>query len=144
MAYTIIEVERKTGVASRKIRFWLDKGLFPFVERDINGVRYFSESDIEWVIWVNCYRNIGMSIKKLRQYIYLCSLGSKTLSERLAIINEQKQKTLQDLENLQEILKKLNYKIEYYNTLIAENKGEISPMSKDYKAMKNLKAQCKK
>lgn len=34
MAYTIIEVERKTGVSSRTLRFWLDKGLFPFVEKD--------------------------------------------------------------------------------------------------------------
>nr|WP_230100079.1 MerR family DNA-binding transcriptional regulator [Campylobacter jejuni] len=33
MAYTIIEVERKTGVSSRTLRFWLDKGLFPFVEK---------------------------------------------------------------------------------------------------------------
>ncbi|EOA6425855.1 MerR family transcriptional regulator [Campylobacter upsaliensis] len=29
MAYTIIEVERATNIPSRKIRFWLDKGLFP-------------------------------------------------------------------------------------------------------------------
>ena len=43
MAYTIIEVERKTGVASRILRFWADKGLFPFVQKDSNGVRYFSE-----------------------------------------------------------------------------------------------------
>lgn len=30
MAYTIIEVERKTGVASRTLRFWVDKGAFSF------------------------------------------------------------------------------------------------------------------
>ena len=35
MAYTIIEVERKTSVASRTLRFWADKGLFPFVQKDI-------------------------------------------------------------------------------------------------------------
>ena len=43
MAYTIIEVERATNIPARKIRFWLDKGLFPFVERDENGVRYFAK-----------------------------------------------------------------------------------------------------
>ncbi|WP_370524756.1 MerR family DNA-binding transcriptional regulator [Helicobacter winghamensis] len=43
MAYTIIEVERATKIPSRKIRFWLDKGLFPFVERDENGVCYFAK-----------------------------------------------------------------------------------------------------
>ena len=62
MAYTIIEVERATNIPSRKIRFWLDKGLFPFVERDENGVRYFAKSDMEWVKWIDWLRQCGMSI----------------------------------------------------------------------------------
>lgn len=33
MAFTIIEVERKTGVASRTLRFWADKGLFLLCKR---------------------------------------------------------------------------------------------------------------
>ena len=60
MAYTIMEVERATNIPSRKIRFWLDKGLFPFVERDENGVRYFAKSDMEWL------RQCGMSLKEIR------------------------------------------------------------------------------
>ncbi|WP_349496874.1 MerR family transcriptional regulator [Helicobacter ailurogastricus] len=43
-------------MSSRKIRFWCDKGLFPFVQSDSNGVRYFSKSDIAWVQWVQCLR----------------------------------------------------------------------------------------
>nr|WP_251819755.1 MerR family transcriptional regulator [Campylobacter jejuni] len=70
MAYTIIEVERKTGVSSRTLRFWLDKGLFPFVEKDKNGVRYFSEKDLEWVIWVDCYRQIGMRLRILKDIFF--------------------------------------------------------------------------
>ncbi|WP_141071075.1 MerR family DNA-binding transcriptional regulator, partial [Campylobacter fetus] len=54
MAKTIIDVEKQTGISSRTIRFWLKKGLFPFVERDKNGVNYFSDRDVEWVIWVDC------------------------------------------------------------------------------------------
>ncbi|WP_231624712.1 MerR family transcriptional regulator [Helicobacter ailurogastricus] len=59
MALTIIEVERQTGIPSRKIRFWCDKGLFPFVQSDSNGVRYFSKSDIAWVEWVQCLRAVN-------------------------------------------------------------------------------------
>ncbi|WP_250541025.1 MerR family transcriptional regulator [Campylobacter jejuni] len=70
MAYTIIEVERKTGVSSRTLRFWLDKGLFPFVEKDKNGVRYFSEKDLEWVIWVDCYRQISMRLRILKDIFF--------------------------------------------------------------------------
>ncbi|WP_245892596.1 MerR family transcriptional regulator [Helicobacter valdiviensis] len=73
MAYTIIEVERKTGVASRTLRFWLSKGVFPYVEKDKKGVHYFSEKDLQWVLWVDCYRQIDMSIKDLKIISHLVS-----------------------------------------------------------------------
>ncbi|MBK1963388.1 MerR family transcriptional regulator [Campylobacter novaezeelandiae] len=132
MAYTIIEVERKTGVSSRTLRFWLDKGLFPFVEKDKNGVRYFSEKDLEWVIWVDCYRQIGMSIEDLKRYIFLCAKGKSTAKERLEIILKLKGKILQDIKKFQSILEKLNFKIDYYEKMIMENKDELNPLSKDY------------
>lgn len=34
MTYTILEAEHKSGIPSRKIRFWLDKGLFPNIYKD--------------------------------------------------------------------------------------------------------------
>ncbi|CCB80669.1 hypothetical protein HBZC1_16830 [Helicobacter bizzozeronii CIII-1] len=52
MAYTIIEVERQTGIPSRKIRFWCDKGLFPCVQSDQNEVRYFSKAILRG--WSGC------------------------------------------------------------------------------------------
>lgn len=143
MAYTIIEVERMTGVPSRKLRFWCDKGLFPFVEKDKNGVRYFSDSDLEWVVWIECYRTIGMSIKTLKEYIYLCSLGEDSLEVRLDIIKAQKAITLKELENLQHILAKLEYKIDYYNNLIAQKSDAANPLSKDYQKIRDFKRRAK-
>lgn len=132
MAYTIIEVERKTGIPSRTLRFWADKGVFPYVEKDKNGVRYFSEKDLQWVIWVDCYRQIGMSIKDLKDYIALCVKGKSTVKERLEIILNLKEKTLEDMQKLQIILEKLDFKIEYYEKMIKESKDELNPLSKDY------------
>lgn len=132
MAYTIIEVERKTGIPSRTLRFWADKGVFPYVEKDKNGVRYFSEKDLQWVIWVDCYRQIGMSIKDLKDYIALCVKGKSTAKERLEIILNLKEKTLKDMQKLQTILEKLDFKIEYYEKMIKESKDELNPLSKDY------------
>ncbi|NHG50296.1 MerR family transcriptional regulator [Campylobacter jejuni] len=132
MAYTIIEVERKTGIPSRTLRFWADKGVFPYVEKDKNGVRYFSEKDLQWVIWVDCYRQIGMSIKDLKDYIALCVKGKSTAKERLEIILNLKEKTLEDMQKLQIILEKLNFKVNYYEKMIKENKDELNPSSKDY------------
>lgn len=100
MAYTIIEVEKMTGIPSRKIRFWLDKGLFPFVERDENGVRYFAKSDIGCVEWVNCLRNCNMSIKDIKHYISLTTGGMKTAKERKELLEKQCKRLQKELEIL--------------------------------------------
>lgn len=47
MAYTIIEVEKLTGISSHTLRFWAKKGLFPFVQKDTHQVKYFADSDVE-------------------------------------------------------------------------------------------------
>lgn len=132
MAYTIIEVERKTGVASRTLRFWVDKGLFPFVQKDSNGVRYFSEKDVQWVFWIDCYRQIGMSIEDIKHYITLCAKGESSAQERLEIIQRQRQKTLDDIEKLQVVLEKLDYKVAYYKEMIAKQKDDINPLNQEY------------
>lgn len=118
MTYTILEVEHKSKIPSRKIRFWLDKGLFPHIYKDKNGVRLFSVEDIDWLCWINLYRELGMSIKELKYYKELCDKGDSTLKERLRIIQEQKQKNLLQIANLQKANAMLEYKEDFYTNLI--------------------------
>ena len=40
MTYTILEAEYKSGIPSRRIRFRLDKGLFPNIYKDKNGAAF--------------------------------------------------------------------------------------------------------
>lgn len=68
MTYTILEVEHISGISSRKIRFWLDKGLFPHIHKDKNGVRLFNQKDIDWLCWIELYRRLGISIKEILHY----------------------------------------------------------------------------
>ncbi|GAD18692.1 MerR family DNA-binding transcriptional regulator [Helicobacter fennelliae] len=53
MAYTIREVESKTGVSAHTIRHLARMGLFSHIERDENNIRYFSEYDLQWWTWCN-------------------------------------------------------------------------------------------
>ena len=90
MAYTIIEVSQKNRRKPTHFSYWCDNGLFPLVEHSSSGIRYFSKSDIEWVEWVVRFRKMGMSVKRLREYINLAIKGGSTLEIRLAIIKEEK------------------------------------------------------
>lgn len=50
--YTIKQVAEKSGVSEHTIRFYAKEGLFPFLKRDKNNVRLFSEEDLEEVATV--------------------------------------------------------------------------------------------
>lgn len=132
MAYTIIEVERATNIPSRKIRFWLDRGLFPFVERDENGVRYFAKSDIVWVEWVDCLRSCGMSINDIKHYIKLTSGGIETAKERKELLERHFDLLNKELEILHTAHKKMKMKIALYNEMIKTGIDYLNPNNTAY------------
>lgn len=117
MAWTIIEVERKTGIPSTKIRFWIKKGLFPYLQTDKNKVRYFSQNDIDALRWIEYLRESKMDIKTIKHYINLYFQGDKTLKKRKEIIKRQVEFVKKDLVRTQEILKVLEEKHQMYENL---------------------------
>ncbi|NDJ27121.1 MerR family transcriptional regulator [Campylobacter sp. MIT 12-8780] len=133
MAYTIIEVEKRTAISSRTLRFWASKGLFPFVETDKNGVRYFSQKDLEWALWISFYRSIGMSIEKIKEYIELSRYGVKSAKERKKMIEEQKNLIEAERLRLDETLDLLKMKMDYYDALLRQGKDIANPQDKNYK-----------
>lgn len=88
MAYTIIEVEKLTGISSHTLRFWAKKGLFPFVQKDSNQVKYFANSDVEWAKLIECMRIVGMSIEDIKEYIALCQKGIESAGQRREMLQK--------------------------------------------------------
>ncbi|AWI34414.1 hypothetical protein CDV25_06315 [Helicobacter apodemus] len=64
------------------------KGCFQTFIR-INGVRLFNQKDIDWLCWINIYRELRMSIKELKYYKDLCDNGDDTLKEQLILIQKR-------------------------------------------------------
>ena len=44
-------------------------------------VRLFNQKDIDWLRWINLYRELGMSIKELKYHKDLYEKGDDTLRE---------------------------------------------------------------
>lgn len=136
MAYTVIEVEKRIGISSRKLRFWLDRGLFPFAESDSHGVRYFAQSDMEWARWIDWLRQCGMSLKEIKTYAEACGGGIKTASMRKAMLQDTYTKLNAQIKVLQEISEKLEMKIGLYEEMIEKGVDTFNPQSRDYKTCK--------
>lgn len=128
--YTIKEVAKKMDISEHTLRFWAKSGFFPFIKRNKNNIRLFSDNDLDWVRIVKCLRAVGTENKAIKRYIDLCIKGDSTIPERYEIIQATKIKAEQQMLELQQQMDLLNYKEKYYQNLIKNNlKDGWNPMN---------------
>lgn len=127
MEYTISQVAEQFGITAHTLRFYDKEGLLPFVDRKASGNRVFKESDLKWLQLVECFKETGMPIKEIRNYLELCIKGDKTLQKRYDLMVEHKKVVEKKLEEIKRHLKKINFKIEYYRTALASGNRSNSP-----------------
>lgn len=128
--YTIKEVSKKMDISEHTLRFWAKSGFFPFIKRNKNNIRLFSDNDLDWVRIVKCLRAVGTENKAIKRYIDLCIKGDSTIPERYEIIQATKLKAEQQMLELQQQMDLLNYKEKYYQNLIKNNlKDGWNPMN---------------
>lgn len=120
--YSIGEISKMFQLPISTLRYYDKEGLFPHLKR-VNGVRQFSESEIETLRVIDCLKKSGLEIKDIKEYMALRSLGNTTLKQRKEIFEKQKEEVLQEMEKLQKVLSMLNYKCWYYDQAI-EKKDE--------------------
>ncbi len=130
--YTIKEVAEKMDISEHTLRFWSKSGFFPFVKRNQNNIRQFSDNDLEWVRIVKCLRSVGTENKAIKRYIDLCIVGDSTIEERYKIILDTKEKALIQMDELKKQLAILEYKESFYKNLIKNNLKDIwNPMNSE-------------
>lgn len=111
---TIKDVSEIMNISPYTLRFYDKKGLFPFVKRNDRNIRIFTENDLEWVYVVQCLRETGLSISKIRNYIELCVEGDQTIPDRLTLLKKQRCVVKMQLVETQEMLDMVDYKIVSY------------------------------
>ena len=125
MSYTISEVAKMMGVNPSTLRYYDKEELLPDVKR-VNGIRIFEDEDFGWLRVLNCLKNTGMPIRKIKRYVELAKYGDETLEERYELIKEQRQSVLQQIEQLQYYLQELDYKDWYYQTASQDSLASLA------------------
>ena len=112
---TIAEVSEKYGVTQDTIRYYERIGLVPRVNRKKSGIRDFTQEDCNWVEFIKCMRNAGLSIESLIEYVALYQQGEETLRARKQILIEERKELANRIVEMQSTLARLDYKIEIYD-----------------------------
>ena len=68
--YSIGEISKMFQLPISTLRYYDKEGLFPHLKR-VNGVRQFSESEIETLRVIDCLKRSGLEIKDIKEYMKL-------------------------------------------------------------------------
>lgn len=111
---TIKEVSEKYDITADTLRYYERIGLLPNVGRTAGGIRNYSKEDCRWVEYIKCMRGAGISIEALIEYVRLFYIGNSTISARKDLLLEQREKIVKKIDELNETLKKLDWKLQGY------------------------------
>ncbi len=123
---TIQEVAKATGLTAHTLRYYERIGLIHPINREENTRRCYTADDVGWIDFLLKLRAIGMSIKDMQQYAELQRQGDATLPERVEMLKALRDKVESHIDEMNQHLKLIYYKIDYYQKVVEEQMLEKS------------------
>jgi DNA-binding transcriptional MerR regulator len=121
---TIQDVAEATGLSAHTLRYYERVGLIHPIGREENTRRSYTADDIGWIEFLMKLRATGMSIKDMQLYAELQRQGDETLPERVEMLKSLRGSVEARIDELNEHLKLVRYKIEIYSQIIEEKSLE--------------------
>ena len=121
---TIQDVAEATGLSAHTLRYYERVGLIHPIGREENTRRNYTADDIGWIEFLMKLRATGMSIKDMQRYAELQRQGDETLPERVEMLKSLRGRVEARIDELNEHLKLVRYKIEIYSQIIEEKSLE--------------------
>lgn len=122
----IKKVSEQLEIIPDTIRYYERIGLVPPINRNKNGVRDFTDLDIQRLDFIKCMRHAGLSIESLHEYMHLYSLNDdRTIPARKRILEEETEKLDERIASLQETRAYLQHKINVYDSQLTQATNDL-------------------
>ncbi|APY84590.1 MerR family transcriptional regulator [Streptomyces alfalfae] len=106
-------VER-TGVSLDTLRYYEREGLIGPIRRSGGGRREYTEDDVFWIGLVTCFREAGLGIADLREFVAMLR-ADHSARERVAFLRERRAALEERVTALRRAIQVLDDKITYYS-----------------------------
>lgn len=120
MEYLIKDASKKLNISIYTLRYYDKEGLTPFVKKDENGVRKYTEEDLESIRLLMNLRDIDMPISNIKEYIQLYLQGDKTIDERRDLMCRYTEYIKKKIENTINNLEMAIRKLKQYDSAVAD------------------------
>jgi DNA-binding transcriptional MerR regulator len=123
---TIQQVAEATGLSVHTLRYYERIGLIHPIDRAGNTHRRYTTDDIGWIEFLMKLRATGMSIQDMQVYAELQRQGDDTLPERLEMLKKLQREVEARIDELNQHLALIRYKVEVYGQIVAEKAAELT------------------
>jgi DNA-binding transcriptional MerR regulator len=124
----IAEVSERYDISLDTLRYYERVGLIQPVNRNKNGIREYSETDMKRVEFIKCMRSAGLPIEVLVEYVGLVQQGDGTIDARKEILIKQREQLAARMKEMQKTLDLLEYKISVYENAVLKREQELIPL----------------
>jgi len=109
------QLAKRSGLSAHTIRYYERIGLLPYADRDRSGQRDYDASILVWIAFLGRLRTTGMPIREMLRYAELRERGPATESERVALLEQHRDRVRAHVAELQACLFVLDTKIAGYS-----------------------------
>ncbi|MFC8448718.1 MerR family transcriptional regulator [Kitasatospora sp. NPDC057223] len=104
----------RTGVSIDTLRYYEREGLIGPIRRSGGGHRVYTEDDVFWIGLVTCFREAGLGIADLRDFVAILR-GDHSPHDRVVFLRERRAALEQRVAALHRAMGVLDGKIAYYS-----------------------------
>ena len=113
----IKEAAMALGLSADTLRYYEKVGMIPPVPKTASGIRDYNETSLQWIDFIVCLRNAGISIETIRTYVKLAEKGDETIASRKKLLIEQRDLLERKIRKLTDSMRAINYKIDHYEEI---------------------------
>lgn len=119
---TIQQVAAATGLSVHTLRYYERCNLIAPIGRSQSGHRRYLSNDIRWIEFLTKLRLTGMPIRQMQQYAALVRQHPDTsFHERRQMLEVHRESVVQQIQQLQDNLAVIDWKIQHYAELEAKS-----------------------
>ncbi len=112
---SISDAALATGLSTHTLRYYERAGLMlDRIPRASSTHRRYRDIDVNWVMFLTRLRSTGMSIRQVRQYADLVRTGASTELDRLQLLEQHRDRVVEQLAEMSRHLDAINFKIDLY------------------------------
>ncbi|MFI8487405.1 MerR family transcriptional regulator [Streptomyces rubrogriseus] len=104
----------RTGVSIDTLRYYEREGLIGPIGRSAGGRRQYTEDDVFWIGLVTCFREAGLGIAALREFVAILR-ADHSPQDRVAFLRERRAALEERVVALRQAMTVLDEKIVYYS-----------------------------